>query len=144
MSAESVEFIRQDLDDVLLSIRTSFIKLGEKLFKARQTLTAEEYDEITMYVEKQGIRRSDQRATIAAYLFENSHLGTTSDQRIEPRLIFAGAANSKILAMHSEDQERLISDEKFEVLQPSGRSTAPLSISVSLIILFILCSMSLL
>lgn len=122
MSAETVERIKQDLDDVLLSIRTSFIRLGEKLFKARQTLTAEDYDEITMYVEKQGIRRSDQRASIAAYLFENPHLGTHSDNRIEPKLVFAGAANSKILAMDGEDQQRLVSNEQFEVLQPSGRS----------------------
>lgn len=120
--SKNVERIKQDLDDVLLSIRTSFIKLGEKLFEARQTISAEEYDEIMMYVEKQGIRRSDQRASIAAFLHENTHLGTHTDKRVEPKLVFAGAANSKILAMDQEDQERLISNEEFEVLQPSGRS----------------------
>lgn len=124
VNEQKVERIKQDLDDVLLSIRTSFIKLGENLFKARQTLTAEEYDEIMMYVEKQGIRRSDQRASIAAYLFENPHLGGHTDTRIEPKLVFAGAANSKILAMDPEDQERLVTDEEFEVLQPSGRTAA--------------------
>ncbi len=119
--SKRVEKIKQGLDDVLYGIRTSFVKLGETLFKARQTVTAEEYDEIQVYVEKQGVRRADQRASIAAYLFENPDLGTRRSLRLDPKLVFAGAANSKILAMVSEDQQRLVNDEKFEVLQPSGR-----------------------
>ena len=121
---KTLDSFKKELDDVLLTIRSSFIKLGEKLWEAKTAVSSAEYDELTTYVEKQGIRHTDQRAAIAAFLFTRQDIGGSNDLRIDPRLIFAGAANSKILSMDKEDQERLLSDERFTVLQPSGRSTA--------------------
>ena len=119
---KTLEQFKQDLDDVVLAIRDNFIRLGEKLYEARSALSAEDYDNLLFYVEKQGIRRSDQRAATAAFLFKHPSVGVEFDHRIDPCLVFAGAKNSKVLAMDKEDQQRLLSNEKFEILQPSGRS----------------------
>ncbi len=120
--AKTLEKFKEELDDVLLCIRDTFVKLGEKLFEGHEQLKATEYDKLVEYVEKQGIRKSDQRAAVAAFLHGREDLGDEDHERIDPRLVFAGAANSKILSLDKQDQKRLLGNEKFDVLQPSGRA----------------------
>lgn len=122
---KNLDTFKTELDEILICIKESFVKLGEKLYDARSILTADEYGKLQEYVEKQGIRKADQRASIAAHIYQKRQNGGSvqeHEEAINPDLVFAGAANSKIISMDAADQARLLSDEKFEVLQPSGRA----------------------
>ncbi len=113
------------LEQILLDIRRQFIKLGETLYHAQNELSVQDYKKVVSYVEQYSLKDADIKSAIAAYLHEHPDLGTEDDQRIDPALVFAGAKNSKILFMDKQDQQRLLSGEKFQVIMPNGKPDKP-------------------
>jgi hypothetical protein len=77
------------------------------------------------YIRQYSLKDCDVKAAIAAFLYEHPDLGAKEDLRIHPKLLFHGAKNSKILHMDKEDQDRLLSNEKFQVVQPNGKPCEP-------------------
>lgn len=125
MSKNKVKDIDQfkiELDDIIGSIEKNYQQLGRVLFEASSVLTNVQFTQLQNYLVKKGIRKTDQQASIAAFLHTNPKLGDDESLRIDPRLVFAGAKSSKVLCLHADDQARLLSNETFGVLQPSGRT----------------------
>jgi hypothetical protein len=123
---KSLEQWEREVDGLLLDIRRNFIKLGEIMFFAHQDLTAEEYSNFAKHIRQWGLRDADMKAARAAFLYEHPNLGKSDngddkEERIAPELLFAGAKNSKILFMDKEDQERLLSGEKFQTVMSNGK-----------------------
>ncbi len=112
---------QSQLEQILLNIRAQFLKLGEALYNAQRELSAADYKQLMSYVEQYSLKDADIKSAIAAYLHTRKDLGTENDHRIDPALVFAGAKNSKILFMDEQDQKRLLSDEKFQVIMPNGK-----------------------
>lgn len=123
---KSLEQWEKEADGLLLDIRRNFIKLGEIMFFAHQDLTAEEYADFAKHIRQWGLRDADMRAARAAFLYGHPDLGKPDngddkEERIAPELLFAGAKNSKVLFMDKEDQERLLSGEKFQTVMSNGK-----------------------
>ena len=120
----------QEVDGLLLDIRKNFIKLGEIMFFAHQDLSGEENDKFLKHIKDWGHRDADLRAARAAFLYQHPELGKPDngddrEERISPELLFAGAKNSKMLFMDKEDQERLLSGEKFQTVMSNGKVDKP-------------------
>ncbi len=122
MSRKTYKQYQGELDDIIIAVRKDFVRLGEILWDACKMLGSHDYSKLQDYVMKQGVKKTDQRAAIAAFLFKNPKVGDETELRIDPRLIFAAGGNSKVLSLDKEDQDRLLSEETFFVLQPSGKS----------------------
>lgn len=123
---KNLEQWEREADGLLLDIRKNFIKLGGIMFFAHQDLTAEEYAVFVKHIHEWGLRDADMRAARAAFLYEHPDMGKPDngddkEERISPELLFAGAKNSKILFMDKEDQERLLSGEKFQTVMSNGK-----------------------
>lgn len=128
MKKRTVAEWQTELDGVLLSIRDQFLKLGEIMHYAYEELAGPEYAELMAYIRKWGLKDADVRAAKAAFLFQHPELGKNEKgqdkqgvERVAPELLFAGAKNSKILNMDKEDQQRLLSKEKFDVVMSNGK-----------------------
>ncbi len=121
MATKTFTQFQKELDSILLAVQKGFLRLGEVLFEARAILSHNDFTRLQSYIVKQGPKKTDQRACVAAFLFKHPDKGEEDENRVDPRLIYAGATNSKILSMDREDQDRLLSEEKFAVLQPSRR-----------------------
>jgi hypothetical protein len=122
---KTLEQWQNQLDDILLNIRNQFLRLGETLYFAQKELSKADYDKLISYVAQYSLKDADIKSAIAAFLSTREDLGDETDKRIDPALVFAGAKNSKILFMDKQDQKRLLSKEKFEVVMQNGKPDKP-------------------
>ncbi len=106
----------KELDSIIVSIIHEYVKLGGLLWRAKKEILGEEVDQLHEHLERVGILSKDRQAAVAAFLFENPKLEKGKRvRRINPKLVFQGAANSKMLSMEINDQQRLLSEEKFDI-----------------------------
>jgi hypothetical protein len=123
---KSLEQWEKEADGLLLDIRKNFIKLGEIMFFAQDELEGKDWKVLLDHIKKWGLRDADLRAARASFLYEHPDLGKPDngddkEERIAPELLFAGAKNSKVLFMDKEDQDRLLSGEKFQTVMSNGK-----------------------
>lgn len=126
--AKNLKTLKQwqdQLEGILLNIREQFLKLGESFYHAFKELSGADYKKLEAYAGQYGLKDADIKSCVAAYLYTRKDLGTETDHRISPELVFAGAKNSKILFMDEQDQQRLVSGEKFQVVMQNGKPDQP-------------------
>lgn len=113
------EWINQ-VDTVVAALQDQYVALGRLIFIAGTTLSYSDRKRALSHLRIVGVSISDQRAALAAYLFENPDEGADEDLRIDPRLVFAGCRNNKMLNTTKEDQGRLLSGEPLAIVTPKN------------------------
>lgn len=112
-----VEWIDQ-VDSVIAALQQNYVELGRLIYVARTTLSYSDRKRALAHLRVAGVGISDQRAALAAYVFGHANDGADDDLRIDPRLVFAGCRNNKMLNTTQEDQDLMLSGEPFEIVTP--------------------------
>src|SRR5688572_19851415 len=110
--ASEFETFRMKLENCLDVLSEQIGKLGSILLDAKGKLSAADYEKLEMFLLDRGLTRADIKAAVAV-----------AEGKMDARLFFAGVANSKVLALSSTDQKRLLSGEKFDLMAPDRKRT---------------------
>jgi len=97
--------------DRLLDVEGDVRNLADKLAQAEKNLSGPDFKIIQAHMMA---RFSFTKADIKAYI--DMSLG-----KLDPRLLLAGAKSSKIMNMSRDDQDRLLTEEVFEVYDNTGQ-----------------------
>ena len=109
-----------DVNSVIVALQQQYVELGQLIYIAGTQLSYSDRKRAVAHLRTAGVSISDQRAALAAYLFEHPDDGAQDDLRIHPRLVFAGCRNNKMLNTTRDDQERLLSDQSFAIVTPKN------------------------
>lgn len=99
---------QEELKTLMQEVWTGIERLGEKLVRARKDLSADDYDELRKWL-KTWLTDADLRAAEAVGKGE-----------LDARLFPHGTRNSKVMSLGRDDQDRLLSTERFEVYNNFG------------------------
>jgi hypothetical protein len=109
MNGHNLDYYKHEADRIAAQVYQTIKDLGELLLRASKDLSADEYQELEDYLLTTWTR-ADLRAARAVARGD-----------LDPALFPAGVRNSKVLSLNDLDQQRLLSDEKFEVWGNDGR-----------------------
>jgi hypothetical protein len=105
-----LDWYKSQADSIATQVFASLKALGELILKAAKDLQHEEFEEFEAYLLTTWTR-SDLRAARAV-----------AKGDLDARLFPAGVRNSKVLSLSEQDQQRLLSDEHFQVWGNDGRA----------------------
>ncbi|HEV2175122.1 MAG TPA: hypothetical protein VGR71_16230 [Nitrospira sp.] len=109
MPARTLEQYQDEFKTLMQEVWTGIEKLGDKLVRARKDLSADDYDALCAWLGTWWTK-ADLKAAEAVGRGE-----------LDARLFPHGTRNSKVMSLTREDQQRLLSSERFSVYDNFGR-----------------------
>lgn len=108
MSSKTLEEYKSELGPIVQGVFDALTELGEKLVRADKDLSHADYEELWTWL-RQWFTDADLRAAVAVGKGE-----------LDVRLFPHGTRNSKVMSLPRSEQNRLLSNEKFEVYNNFG------------------------